>query len=403
MPRRGLGGAAAAVALLAAAAWRAARPWAPACARASAARRGAASAAPSASCKGSGFIRWPRTWIEKEFDRNCTASPSWESLTRTQLRAQLARRGLNATGGWAELVARLQGSDRTYAPGNTLVWPKVGDTVEVKWAGVWYKCHVLEVNTADGTCMVKYADGGDEEPDIEIATRVRRVQGAWVRVGMSVEVSHDDGWYAGTVIQVTGDGKSCSVAYASGEVEHNVEVATHLRKLAPEGVFEGMFVEVEQSGTWYDCDVVQLSEDGSHCTVRYFEGGEEECDVDIASRVRTPRMPSYGLDVGQLQRGIIRSIYPEGAFVDIGAEQDGFLATSRITRGFSGCVRDLLDLDFEVDVWICGICTKSGRLELTMVEGWVGGNFGGKPPPGFPMFRNYLLHRRRVWPQRRTS
>ncbi|CAE8667539.1 unnamed protein product, partial [Polarella glacialis] len=276
-------------------------------------------------------------------------------------------------------------------------WPLPGAKVEVKWDGVWWPCEVLDVDHDANLCTARYDDGRDEEPGVDVCTRVRKQQPAWVRAGLPVQVNQGGEWHESEVVEVNVNGRSCSIRYCDREEEEDdVDVASRVRSPQHVWLGEGMLVEVLREGVWCECEVLELSEGGSRCAVRYYDNDEEESGVDVEARARAPATPLYCLYVGQWCRGVVKSISREGdVLVDVGAECDGLLRSSRIpTRsGLVPGVRGLLDLDLEVDVWICGVDVGRSRLELTMVDSWVGGGFDGNAPPGFERFRRYLLRK----------
>eukprot|EP00929_Paragymnodinium_shiwhaense_P085500 TRINITY_DN45903_c0_g1_i1.p1 TRINITY_DN45903_c0_g1~~TRINITY_DN45903_c0_g1_i1.p1 ORF type:complete len:1501 (-),score=365.88 TRINITY_DN45903_c0_g1_i1:479-4981(-) len=66
---------------------------------------------------------------------------------------------------------------------------EVGIIVEVEFEDVWYACDVLEVAADKLTISAKYHEGGDEEPDIDVATRVRKSRPAWARMPPRIVVT----------------------------------------------------------------------------------------------------------------------------------------------------------------------------------------------------------------------
>eukprot|EP00931_Biecheleriopsis_adriatica_P004603 TRINITY_DN106246_c0_g1_i1.p1 TRINITY_DN106246_c0_g1~~TRINITY_DN106246_c0_g1_i1.p1 ORF type:complete len:1504 (-),score=385.33 TRINITY_DN106246_c0_g1_i1:4-4470(-) len=55
-----------------------------------------------------------------------------------------------------------------------------GAIVDVEWEDVWYACEIMEVAPDTKTVTVKYFDGGDEEPDVDVATRVKAGRPLWM-------------------------------------------------------------------------------------------------------------------------------------------------------------------------------------------------------------------------------
>jgi len=203
---------------------------------------------------------------------------------------------------------------------------KVGGKVQVLYEGVWYDTEVLDVG--DGAIKARYDDGGDEEEDIDFSTRVRPVP-------------------------------------------------------EPLNLKKGSRMQVEYEGVWYDCDILEVSKDGETCTARYDDGGDEEPDVDVASRIRAPPLRLSELKVGQKFRGEVVGTPPFGCFVRIGAERDGLVHISKMSRDRVDSVEDFVMQGQMVDVWVTNVDVDSEKLGLTMVEGFTG---GGRQPQDLSPF-----------------
>ena len=67
-------------------------------------------------------------------------------------------------------------------------------------------------------------------------------------------------------------------------------------------------------------------------------------------------------------KGVVRKIELFGAFIDVGAENDGLVHISMLKRGHVNRVEDVVEAGQEVDVWVRKVDPESGRLELTMVK-----------------------------------
>eukprot|EP00929_Paragymnodinium_shiwhaense_P097770 TRINITY_DN59368_c0_g2_i1.p1 TRINITY_DN59368_c0_g2~~TRINITY_DN59368_c0_g2_i1.p1 ORF type:complete len:378 (-),score=82.09 TRINITY_DN59368_c0_g2_i1:251-1330(-) len=218
---------------------------------------------------------------------------------------------------------------------------------------------------------------------------------AWLQPGEVVEVLWQGNWYECEVLDVADDGESCSVLYEdSGDEEVAVPVATRVRQLQPPWVKVGMFVEVESQGEWCEGEVLDVEPDGKRCTVKYYEGGEEEAGVIIGSRIRPPRVPLSCFFVGQTVTGTVRQVRADGAFVDVGSDADGFIHISRMP-GFTGPGHCLSDDDLhsgmEISGWVCGVDAGRMRLEITLIEGCVGGQYGLDAPAGLRHFQQWIL------------
>jgi ribosomal protein S1 len=57
-----------------------------------------------------------------------------------------------------------------------------------------------------------------------------------------------------------------------------------------------------------------------------------------------------------------------GAFVDIGAEKEGLIHISMLSREHINRVEDVLKEGQEVDVWVHRVDREAGRIELTMIR-----------------------------------
>jgi len=75
---------------------------------------------------------------------------------------------------------------------------------------------------------------------------------------------------------------------------------------------------------------------------------------------------------GQKLSGVVRNIEPFGAFVDVGAERDGFLHVSDIGYDFVHHAADILSSGKKVDVWVKyatpGEEGEEKKLSLTMLK-----------------------------------
>jgi len=202
-----------------------------------------------------------------------------------------------------------------------------------------------------------------------------------------MQVLHEGTWYDCTVLSLSEDGSTCSVKYHDGEdEEEDIDVETRIRSVPePMKVEKGMKMEIFYEGVWYDCDILSVSDDGESCTVKYDDGGDEEEDVEISERIRTPRAKLSALEVGQKFKGEIRSIAGFGAFVDIGAERDGLVHISRIARERIENIEDYVQMGQMVDVWVSQV-SEDGKLGLSMIEGLVGAGAGPRAPADLSAF-----------------
>ena len=74
------------------------------------------------------------------------------------------------------------------------------------------------------------------------------------------------------------------------------------------------------------------------------------------------------LKPGQKLEGRVSKVELFGAFVDIGAEQQGLIHISRLRRGKVNRVEDEVHEGDEVEVWVEKVDPAAGRLELTMIQ-----------------------------------
>lgn len=66
--------------------------------------------------------------------------------------------------------------------------------------------------------------------------------------------------------------------------------------------------------------------------------------------------------------GKVKKVELFGAFIDVGAERDGFLHISQLRKEKTNRVQDVLTLDQDVTVWARKVDAPAGRLDLTMIE-----------------------------------
>jgi ribosomal protein S1 len=88
-------------------------------------------------------------------------------------------------------------------------------------------------------------------------------------------------------------------------------------------------------------------------------GGKRKETKPIRLEDLKPRMPLEGK---------VTRIELYGAFVDVGAEQEGLLHISMIKRGHINRVQDVLEEGQSVQAWVHRVDPKAGRLQLTMIR-----------------------------------
>lgn len=83
-------------------------------------------------------------------------------------------------------------------------------------------------------------------------------------------------------------------------------------------------------------------------------------------RKRQPAISLAELQPGMELTGIVRTIQPFGAFVDIGAETDGLVHISELRDGFVEKVEDVVQVGDVVTVRVKEVDVERGRVSLTM-------------------------------------
>jgi len=81
---------------------------------------------------------------------------------------------------------------------------------------------------------------------------------------------------------------------------------------------------------------------------------------------RPARRSLAELEPGMKLQGIVRSLQPYGAFVDVGAERDGLLHISQMGEGFVQRVEDVLHIGQSITTWVRDVDEQRGRIRLTM-------------------------------------
>ncbi len=67
-------------------------------------------------------------------------------------------------------------------------------------------------------------------------------------------------------------------------------------------------------------------------------------------------------------KGTVRKVELFGAFIDVGAENDGLVHISMLKHGHVNRVEDIVEPGQEVDVWVQKVEPDTGRLELSMIK-----------------------------------
>lgn len=245
---------------------------------------------------------------------------------------------------------------------------------------------VIDKINDDGTYCVKWddPDGGPETNDIAPEDMKKVIIFKDYVVGDDVKgMLPDDGqWYPGTVAKVNADG-SFQVKWddPDGGPETQDLKPEEMKKIT---IFKDYKVDdaVEalypDDGNMYTATVIKANDDGTF-QVKWDDpdGGPEDSAVS-PKKMRYPPIPFDKLEVGQKYTGTVASVLDFGAFVEIGAEGQGLVHISRISKERVENVRDYLEEGQEVEVWISGK-RDDGKFGLTMVEGLVEGAGGGRP------------------------
>lgn len=194
------------------------------------------------------------------------------------------------------------------------------------------------------------------------------------KVGDYVEaICYDDEeWYPGTVDKINSDG-SFSVKWDDpdgGPLAHDVQAdgLKHIIIYKDYKVGETVEAVFPNDGKYYPGEVAAINDDGTF-VVKWDDpdGGPETSKLEPFD-IKYPPIPFDQLEVGQKYTGTVRSVLDFGAFVDIGAETDGLLHVSTISKEKIENVHDHLSEYQEVDVWITSK-SDDGKYGLTMVEG----------------------------------
>ncbi len=78
--------------------------------------------------------------------------------------------------------------------------------------------------------------------------------------------------------------------------------------------------------------------------------------------------PLSGLKVKMMLEGTVSRIDLSGAFIDVGAEREGFAHISALAEQHVNRVEDVLKTGQIVSVWVRKVDAAHGRLELTLVK-----------------------------------
>jgi len=182
----------------------------------------------------------------------------------------------------------------------------------------------------------------------------------------------DDRWYPGTVAEVLGDNKF-RVKWDDPDggdetADVNFESMKRVKVKRDYQPGDEVLAKFPEDFNMYEAKVVKQNADGTF-QVKWDDpdGGPEESDVSPKD-MKVPPIPFDSLEVGQKYTGFVTGIRDFGAFVDIGAEGEGLLHISSITRERVEDIYEHLEEDQEVEVWIKGL-RDDGKFGVTMIEG----------------------------------
>ena len=88
----------------------------------------------------------------------------------------------------------------------------------------------------------------------------------------------------------------------------------------------------------------------------------------MSERTADERLPLTELEPKMKFEGEVTNVELYGAFVDIGAERDGLVHISQISRERVNRVADVLNKGDKITVWVQHVEPEQGRISLTMVE-----------------------------------
>lgn len=283
-------------------------------------------------------------------------------MTVPQLKEALRERSLRVSGKKSVLIARLEESEGAGAGSTSAVARGQADAA----AG-----EAVEEEAVTDSSEAVGAEVGDNEWNVE--------------VGIRVDVEHQGKWFPSGVLEMSPDGKSITVRYDDGgDEEPDVDVATRVRKLEPIWIKKGLDLEVEFEDKWFKCRVLKVDELFGTCTVVYEDGGEVEDELELRGDRLRPikgahekweksRVDLAKVRNGMYFEGVVVTTADFGAFVDIGAERDGLVPKSLISNRYIDSVDDIVEIGQKVDVWLARPPDAEGKYALSMVQSKVRG------------------------------
>ncbi len=167
---------------------------------------------------------------------------------------------------------------------------------------------------------------------------------------------------ANDTVEQTGEAAAITTPKSEAEADAEIEAA------GVAAVAEGRSpatVEVTESGVAED--VAAPSEIDESDETAEVEGAEgERKGKRRRGKKKSTRRKLDSFLPGETLRGVIRSVQPYGAFVDVSAERDGLVHISELRDGFVEKVEDVVKEGDEVEVRVKEVDTERGRLSLTM-------------------------------------
>eukprot|EP00438_Fugacium_kawagutii_P019845 Skav227940 [mRNA] locus=scaffold146:511992:513062:+ [translate_table: standard] len=129
----------------------------------------------------------------------------------------------------------------------------------------------------------------------------------------------------------------------------------------------------EEDCMWYPGRILSIDLNGSYSYLVKWdvpEDGIEEIRV-TAAHMRCALIPIQKLEIGQQFTGVVSVVTDVGAFVDIGAEEEGLLPITMMAKSsWIDSAEDVLEEGQTVNVWIS--TKKDGHFTLTMVKDLIG-------------------------------
>eukprot|EP00933_Yihiella_yeosuensis_P028676 TRINITY_DN224_c0_g1_i1.p1 TRINITY_DN224_c0_g1~~TRINITY_DN224_c0_g1_i1.p1 ORF type:complete len:480 (+),score=121.53 TRINITY_DN224_c0_g1_i1:66-1505(+) len=237
---------------------------------------------------------------------------------------------------------------------------KVGEEVNAVFPddGNMYPCSVTAVNK-DGTFTVKWddPDGGPEESQVVPKDmKYPPIPIDKLEVGQK---------YLGTVKSVTDFGAFVDINAEGEGLVHISRISGERVENVRDYVSEGQQVEVWVSG---------VRDDGK------FGLSMVEGLTDSVRRAPADLTPFANLSPDDWHNGVVARTAPFGAFVTVtledGASADGLVHVSRIRDGFVDNVDDEVSPGQEVKVRVESVDLDTGKMSLSMREGFGGGGGG---------------------------